>query len=65
MISAAFIMGAAAPTLIALMALKLDMGAAISSMGFVYVLAGILVIIALNKTFDKEYYEETQDESIQ
>jgi sugar phosphate permease len=63
MISCAFIMGASSPTLIALMARRLDMSAAISSMGIVYLLAGLLVILALNKTFENEYYEEVKQEA--
>jgi len=62
MISCAFIMGASSPALIALMATKLDMSTAISSMGFVYVLSGLLVIVALNGPFEKEYYQETVEE---
>ncbi len=62
MISFAFIMSASSPTLLALIARELNMGAAISSMGIVYLVSGLFVIVALCTTFEREYYEEPKAE---
>jgi len=62
MLSCAFIMGASASTLLAWIATKLDMAAAISSMAAVYVAAGLFVLLALHATFARDYYAEPEKE---
>jgi sugar phosphate permease len=60
MLCCAFVMGAAAPTILASIAQQLDMATAISGMAAVYVVAGLFVLIARYTTFRRDYYEEPQ-----
>jgi len=61
MLSCAFVMGASASTILAWIAEQLDMATAISSMGAVYVVAGLLVLLALATTFGRDYYAEDEE----
>ena len=62
MLCCAFVMGASASTILAWIALRLDMATAISSMAGVYVVAGLFVLLALFTSFAREYCAEPQNE---
>ena len=62
MLSCAFIVGASAATILAWIAQQMDMATAISSMAVVYVVSGLVIVIALYTTFNRDYVSETAEE---
>ncbi len=62
MLACAFVMGASAPALLGWMADLMDMRTAMASMAAVYLLSGVIVLLARYKTFDGDTIDESPEE---